>query len=78
MKTAVSIPDPVFDEAEALAKRLGISRSKLYARALGTFVANHAPDQLTSAMNAAMDAVGGAPDAFVTAGARRVFKRSEW
>jgi len=43
MKTAVSVPDEVFDEAEHLAKRLKISRSELYAKALAEFVSRHAP-----------------------------------
>ncbi|MER3483119.1 MAG: ChpI protein [Meiothermus sp.] len=34
MKTAVFIPDPIFDEAEKVAQRKGISRSQLYAEAL--------------------------------------------
>ena len=33
-KTAVSIPQDVFEGGEAAAKELGISRSELYARAL--------------------------------------------
>jgi antitoxin MazE6 len=41
MKTAVSIPDPVFAAADALAHRLGLSRSELYATALKTYVAGH-------------------------------------
>jgi len=40
MKTAVSVPDPLFQRAERTAKRLGISRSELYARALNDFLAN--------------------------------------
>jgi hypothetical protein len=43
MKVAVSIPGPVFADAERLAKRLKASRSEVYARALKAFVANHAP-----------------------------------
>lgn len=78
MKTAVSIPDPVFAAADGLAKRLGITRSKLYARALGAFVANHSPEGITEAMNAALDSVGEAPDPFVRQAARRVLERSEW
>jgi metal-responsive CopG/Arc/MetJ family transcriptional regulator len=35
MKVAVSIPDDVFAEAEALAKRMKSSRSEIYSRALG-------------------------------------------
>ena len=43
MKTAVSIPDDVFEEAERLATELKTSRSQLYSRALQEFVARHAP-----------------------------------
>ncbi len=78
MKIAVSIPDPVFIEAEVLAMRLGLTRSKLYANALDAFVANHAPDRITNAMNAAVDEAGKGSDPFTKAGARRIFDRSEW
>jgi metal-responsive CopG/Arc/MetJ family transcriptional regulator len=43
MKTAISIPDEVFEEAERLAIELQTSRSQLYSRALQEFVARHAP-----------------------------------
>jgi hypothetical protein len=38
MKVAVSIPDPVFADAELLAKSLGITRSEIYAKTLGEFI----------------------------------------
>ncbi len=38
MKTAISIPDAVFEEAEWLAKRRGWSRSELYANAVAEYV----------------------------------------
>ncbi|MGD1104458.1 MAG: hypothetical protein ABSA59_20620 [Terriglobia bacterium] len=38
MKTAISIPDPLFKEAERLTKRLRIPRSQLYARALEDYI----------------------------------------
>ena len=41
MKTAISIPDPVFRSAERLAARLGLSRSELYCRALKDLLARH-------------------------------------
>jgi metal-responsive CopG/Arc/MetJ family transcriptional regulator len=41
MKVAVSIPDPLFEQAEDLADRLRVSRSKLYATALRALVADH-------------------------------------
>ena len=45
MKTAISTPDDLFEDAERLAGKLQTSRSKLYARALSEFVARHNDDQ---------------------------------
>lgn len=78
MKVAVSIPDPVFAQAEALARQLRFSRSKLYARAIGAFVESHSPDRVTAAMNAAVDAAGSQPDGFVRVAGQRILSRSEW
>lgn len=38
MKTAISIPDELFRAAERVARRLGLSRSELYRRALARFL----------------------------------------
>lgn len=38
MKTAISIPDSVFEEAESLAKQRGMSRSELFTRAVAEYV----------------------------------------
>lgn len=47
MKTAVSIPDPIFKAAERVAKRLGMSRSELYSRAISQFVEAHVEKNIT-------------------------------
>jgi len=47
MKTAISLPDDLFKSGDSLAKRLGVSRSELYARALADFVAKYKTSQLT-------------------------------
>jgi len=41
MKTAISIPDKVFTSADQVAKKLKLSRSQLYAKAVAEFVAEH-------------------------------------
>jgi len=41
MNTTISIPDELFDSAEGTARRLGVSRSELYARALRKYLAEH-------------------------------------
>jgi antitoxin MazE6 len=78
MKTAVSIPDDVFEEAERLVTEMQTSRSQLYSRALQEFVARHAPDRLTDAMNRVIDEVGPEIDEFSQRAARQVLKRVEW
>lgn len=77
MKAAVSIPDDVFAEADRLAKKLNTSRSQLYSRALKEFLARHAPDEVTEAMNRVCDDVGGSDD-FVRRAASRIGKKIEW
>jgi antitoxin MazE6 len=53
VKTAVSIPQPLFQEAESLAHKLGISRSRLYAEALGDYVEHHDNEELLEKINKA-------------------------
>ena len=78
MKVAVSIPDPIFADAESLAKHLGTSRSEIYARALGEFIGHHAPNRVTQSLNDVVDAAGDAPDDFHAEAARRAFSNTEW
>jgi metal-responsive CopG/Arc/MetJ family transcriptional regulator len=78
MKTAVSIPDDIFEEAERLAGRLRTSRSQLYARALAEFVARHDEDRVTATMNAVVDELGTTVDNFTRQAARQLLRRVEW
>lgn len=78
MKTAVSIPDDVFEGADRLAKRTKRTRSRLFSDALKEYLARHSPDEITEAMNRACAEAGDSPDPFVSAASRRALKRSEW
>ena len=51
MKAAVSLPDPLFKEADELAQKLGISRSELYARVLKAFLVSHDRSGVTQALD---------------------------
>ena len=51
MKTAISIPDNLYRAAERAAKRLGLSRSELYRRALGAFLDRHNDKLVTEALD---------------------------
>jgi predicted transcriptional regulator len=51
MKTAVSVPDDLFRAAEATARRLRVSRSKLYATALAEFLKRQHGNAITERLN---------------------------
>ncbi len=78
MKTAISIPDEVFESADALAEEMGVSRSQLYATAVAEFVAKHRTRDVTARLNEvyAKDS-SGLGGALRTAQARSV-RFSEW
>lgn len=80
MKTAVSVPDDVFERADRLALREGRSRSDVYSTALREYLARHSPDELTDAIEAALGEIGeGATlDPFVRAAAAARLGTSEW
>lgn len=78
MKTAISIPDRIFQDAERLAERLKKSRSQMYSEAVAEYVIRHEPDSITEQINAVCAEVDTRPDPFVTAAARRVLERTEW
>jgi metal-responsive CopG/Arc/MetJ family transcriptional regulator len=78
MKTAVSLPDAVFEQAEQLARRTNRSRSELYTLALKEYLARHAPEEQTEAMNAVCDRLGSKEADFATHAAAKILKQSEW
>ena len=78
MKTAVSIPDDVFEGAERLARRTKKSRSRLFSDAVREYVARHAPDEVTEAMDRACAELGKSSDEFISSAARRILERTEW
>lgn len=81
MKTAISLPDRVFREAEKLARKLKKSRSQLYSEAIAEYLAHHDFESVTEAMNKVCLELGSnsnASDRFVKEAGRRVLERSEW
>ncbi len=72
MKVALSIPDDLFESAETLGRRLGVSRSRLYATALAEFLAKHRGRKITERL----DTVYSAEDSRLDSLSRRLQKRS--
>lgn len=80
MKTAVSVPDDIFREADALARRSARSRSEVYSAALRDYLARHDPEQVTRALDDVVSRIGGAEgeEEFLAAAGRRLLEQSEW
>jgi predicted transcriptional regulator len=79
MKTAVSIPDNIYERAERLVAQERRSRSEVYATALDEYLARHENDAVTDAMNRVCDEVeGNGGDAFLAAAGWQVLDRTEW
>lgn len=78
MKTAVSIPDDLFRQADALARRCGKSRSQVYREALVEYLRRRDAHVVTSELDELVDALDPEPDSWVEKTGRRVLERSEW
>ena len=78
MKTAISVPDDVFESAERLARRERRSRSEIYSTAVREYVARHSPDEITDALNRVVTEVGLSRDPFVARAAAQILENSEW
>jgi len=52
MKVAISVPDPVFAQAEHLARQLKKSRSQLYSEAIADYVGSRGAHAVTQKLDA--------------------------
>jgi metal-responsive CopG/Arc/MetJ family transcriptional regulator len=51
MKTAISIPDSLFEVVEEAAKKMGVSRSKLFSLAVKEFLKDRNMKNVTNRLN---------------------------
>lgn len=78
VKIFISVPAPVFQRADRLARRLKKSRSQLYTDAISEYVGRHDPDEITTALDAVYGSVESRPEDFVREVGRRTLRSSEW
>ena len=78
MRTSISIPDDIFERAERLASQRRQSRSEVYAAALDEYLARHAQDEVTDAINRVCGEIGGNDYAFLATAGKRVLSDIEW
>ena len=78
MKTAISLPDDLFADAERIARRLKKPRSRVYSEAIREYVARHDPDLVTRKLDEVVGALEGFKNGFVPAAARKILEQSDW
>jgi antitoxin MazE6 len=55
MKTGISLPNELFEAAEKAARRLGMSRSQLYAKTVSEFLRRHFSVDVIEKLNQVYD-----------------------
>ena len=79
MKTAVSLPDDVFESVERLRKLTNRQRSEVYADALREYVARHSDEEITAALTELATELNDPDETrFATEAGRRTLSRVEW
>lgn len=59
MKTAISVPDELFEQVSKWTSVLGVGRSAFFAEAANRYVKELEANSLTEQINAALDLIGG-------------------
>jgi metal-responsive CopG/Arc/MetJ family transcriptional regulator len=78
MKTAISIPDPLFHAAERAAKRQKVSRSRFYAEAVAAYLESQRGKGIKEALDAVYGSEPSEPDPFLAAAAYYLFSKEKW
>jgi metal-responsive CopG/Arc/MetJ family transcriptional regulator len=80
MKTAISLPDELFEAVERIVKQSGRTRSEVYSLALKEYVARHTPDDITAGWNRVIEQVSDVTgeETFRKKAARSTLGRAEW
>ncbi len=78
MKTAISLPDSVYEEADSLAAKLHLSRSQLYVLALEQFIKKHRAQDVTAQLDQYIDTHGQPTDPVFLHGSLDAMRAVEW
>ena len=78
MKTAISIPDDLFADADRLAAETRQSRSQLYSRAVREYVSRHSRDAVTESLNLICAEEAPHENEFAQESARKTLEQTEW
>lgn len=78
MKTAISVPDDLFERAERVARELGMSRSELYATALREYLSEQRLGDVTARLDTVYADQASTLDPGLDHRQRQSLSRDEW
>ena len=78
MKTAISLPESVFEEAEQFARNVKKSRSQLYVAAIKEYLSRHASDNITQTMNNVCDRLEKQDTMYANTAALKILSKEPW
>jgi DNA-binding transcriptional MocR family regulator len=78
MKVAISVPDPVFEAGEHLARQLKLSRSQLYSDALAAYLSSRGAAAVTARLNAVYTASSSRLDESIAAAQGKSLSHETW
>ena len=78
MKVAVSIPDPIFREAERISRRIRVPRSQFYARALEAYLRERSGGDVTARLNEVYAKTSSKLDPGTEGLSLEVLRREKW
>jgi len=78
MKVAVSVPDTVFEAAERVSRRMRVSRSRLYAKAVEAYVKQHSEEDITEQLNKVYAGNSSTLDPAMETASLEVLRRERW
>lgn len=78
MKTAISVSDEVFEKSERLAKKLKVSRSKIFAMGVEKLAEEYNREDLIAQINAVCEEVDTSLDPAIKRYQSRVINKEKW
>lgn len=78
MKTAISVPNDIFELSEKLAKKLKVSRSQIFAMGVKKLGEEFEEEEIISSINRVCEKVDTSLDPAIRDYQKRTFKREKW
>jgi metal-responsive CopG/Arc/MetJ family transcriptional regulator len=78
MKTAISLPDPLFDAAEQISRRLGMSRSAFYAKAIEAYIQTQSKRSVKARLDEVYSVESSRVDPVLDRMQRRSILKEDW